>query len=161
MTPPPPRARPLTDDERGALGELIALAEFYYTPRKGEPQTKILGIVCAERVAGILAGRIHARVAADEDIARFWRFWTPPRRARRSTPHTRRKEHTMPMYQGQPVSDEYLQGLIDAYRDGQKAEGGESAVEDSDQPIIDRLETAKIDTNAGAHALGVRDTKQA
>lgn len=48
----------------------------------------------------------------------------------------------MPMYMGKEVSDEYLQELIAAYRDGQKEAGG--SVEDGDQVIINRLSSQQV-----------------
>jgi len=43
----------------------------------------------------------------------------------------------MPMYMGQAVSDEFLQSLIEAYREGQKSKG--YPIEDGDQIVIDIL----------------------
>ena len=65
----------------------------------------------------------------------------------------------MPMYLGQAVTDEYLQGLIAAYRDGQKEAGGETAVEDSDQVVINRLTEKQVTqaTGATAEQLGFSD----
>ena len=48
----------------------------------------------------------------------------------------------MPVYLGMEVSDEYMQGLIGAYRDGQKSVGG--SVEDGDQVVIDRLSSQQV-----------------
>ena len=64
----------------------------------------------------------------------------------------------MPVYLGQDVSDDYLQGLIEAYRDGYKKAGGEH-VEDGDQPIIDELTDATVVTPMGAAALGAKVAK--
>ena len=63
----------------------------------------------------------------------------------------------MPTYLGKAVPDEYMQGLIGSYRDGQKSAGGNE--EDGDQVIIDRLTAEKILTKEAAHALGAADTK--
>src|SRR5262245_24887275 len=56
----------------------------------------------------------------------------------------RQKGPTMPTYLGKAVSDEYLKSLIDAYRDGQREQGGDSAVEDSDQPVLDALAANEV-----------------
>jgi hypothetical protein len=61
----------------------------------------------------------------------------------------------MPIYLGQEVSDDYLQGLIGAYRDGQREGGGN--VEDGDQVVIDRLSEEKVVTQVGAKELGTFD----
>ena len=60
----------------------------------------------------------------------------------------------MPTYLGKPVSDEYLQALIDAYRDGQRAGGHE--VEDGDQEVINRLSANEVTSvkSPSAFALG-------
>jgi hypothetical protein len=63
----------------------------------------------------------------------------------------------MPMYLDKAVSDDYLQGLIDGYRDGQKAVGGEAAIEDGDQVVIDRLSANEIKTKGAAEDLGRAD----
>jgi len=65
----------------------------------------------------------------------------------------------MPTYLGKAVSDEYLQGLIEAYREGQRSAGG--AVEDGDQVVINRLSDKAV-TSArapSAFELGADDSK--
>jgi hypothetical protein len=61
----------------------------------------------------------------------------------------------MPMYLGKAVSDEYMQGLIEGYRDGQRLVP--TAVEDGDQPIINRLTEEKIVLERKAVVLGYQD----
>jgi hypothetical protein len=68
----------------------------------------------------------------------------------------------MPDYLGEQVSDKYMQRLIKGFRDGQRAAGGESAVEDADAPIIKLLEENEV-TIAGyaptAYELGKSGAK--
>jgi hypothetical protein len=61
----------------------------------------------------------------------------------------------MPTYLHTEVTDEYLQGLIAAYREGYATV--DQNVEDGDQPIIEQLEANKILTQLGARELGVTD----
>lgn len=63
----------------------------------------------------------------------------------------------MPTYLGKAVSDEYMQGLIEGYRDGQRL--ASANVEDSDQPIITRLTEESIVTERGAVVLGYQDAQ--
>jgi hypothetical protein len=63
------------------------------------------------------------------------------------------------MYLGKAVSDDYLQGLIVAYRDAYEAVTGNA--EDADQPILDRLTAEKVVTKNGAADLGEKDAKAA
>lgn len=63
----------------------------------------------------------------------------------------------MPHYLGADVSDDFLQGLIGAYRDGYKKAGGDAEADQGDQAVIDRLEEEKILTDLGAEALGRSD----
>ena len=65
----------------------------------------------------------------------------------------------MPMYLGKPVSDDYMQGSIGAYRDGQKTV--DENIEDGDQVIIDRLTAAKILAKQAATDLGTADAQKA
>ena len=61
----------------------------------------------------------------------------------------------MSMYCGEAVSDDYLQSLVEAYRDGWKTV--DDNVEDGDAPIIARLESEQVKHDVGAKALGVKD----
>jgi hypothetical protein len=60
----------------------------------------------------------------------------------------------MPIYLGQEVSDEYLQGLIGAYRSGYDSVLGDGSSEDADQPIIDSLSENTVLTERAAQELG-------
>lgn len=62
-----------------------------------------------------------------------------------------------PYYLDHAVTDEYLQGLILGYRDGQELAG--APVEDGDAPIIERLTEEKILTERGAVKLGYVDAQ--
>ena len=66
----------------------------------------------------------------------------------------------MPIYRGKEISDDDLQALLDAYRDGYTAAGCTN-VEDSDQPILDRLEEDAVETRAHARRLGHFDCELA
>jgi hypothetical protein len=72
----------------------------------------------------------------------------------RRTAATRRS--SMPMYMGHPVSDAYLQGLVESYRDGQRAGG--HPVEDGDQVIIDRLSEYKVLTRHAPSAFDLGES---
>jgi hypothetical protein len=61
----------------------------------------------------------------------------------------------MPMYLGEPISDEDLQALITAYCDGQRALG--HTPPGSDQPVINRLEECGIVDPVGADVVGRYD----
>lgn len=50
----------------------------------------------------------------------------------------------MPTYLGKTVSDEELNALKDAYREGQKEVGGDEAVEQTDQIILDRMASMQV-----------------
>lgn len=65
----------------------------------------------------------------------------------------------MPTYLGQAVSDDFLQTLIAAYRDGQRDAG--APVEDGDQVVIDRLASHEVMSARAPSAfeLGVSDGK--
>lgn len=63
----------------------------------------------------------------------------------------------MPMYLGQAVSDDYMQGLIEGYRDGQRLAGAN--VEDGDAPIINRLTEEAVRTERRAVVLGYTDAQ--
>jgi hypothetical protein len=65
----------------------------------------------------------------------------------------------MPTYLGQTVSDEYLQGLLENYRQGQQDAG--APVEDGDQAILDRLDECGVTKNTGAAVVGRHDGRQA
>ena len=58
----------------------------------------------------------------------------------------------MPKYLTEDVSDDYLQGLIAAYKAGQVAIG--TTPPGSDQPIIDRLEACGVTRREGAEVIG-------
>lgn len=60
----------------------------------------------------------------------------------------------MPSYLDTDVSDEYLQGLIAAYREGYTKAGGTTVVDDSAADILDELEAHAIRTELGARELG-------
>ena len=65
----------------------------------------------------------------------------------------------MANYLDKEVSDDYLQGLIAAYRNGYEAAGG-TDVEDGDQPIIDDLAAHDVTTDPHANLLGRYDARQ-
>jgi len=62
-----------------------------------------------------------------------------------------------PTYLGHPISDEELQKMIAAYREGYKQAGGDAEADQGDQVILDRLEEEQILTDLGAAALGQQD----
>lgn len=64
----------------------------------------------------------------------------------------------MPIYLGEEVSDDYMQGLIGAYREGYEDAGGQN-VEDGDQVIIDRLAAEETKTKVKAGQLGAQQAK--
>jgi len=67
----------------------------------------------------------------------------------------------MPYYLEKTVSDEYLNGLKQGYRDGYKNAGHGAEADESDQVILDRLAEEKVITVPGAIALGTADGAKA
>jgi hypothetical protein len=63
----------------------------------------------------------------------------------------------MPVYLGQDVTDDYLQGLLAAYRAGYEDVAGVGSSEDADQPILDRLAETEVQTDSAANVLGRAD----
>jgi len=66
----------------------------------------------------------------------------------------------MPIYLNKEVSDDYLQGLIAAYRNGYDGIAGDGASNDDDQPIIDRLAQEQVVLSEGAQKLGTEDAQK-
>jgi hypothetical protein len=60
----------------------------------------------------------------------------------------------MPIYLGKDVSDDYLQALIGAYREGYDAVAGDGASADDDQTVIDSLTENHVVTKETAKLLG-------
>lgn len=50
----------------------------------------------------------------------------------------------MPYYMGKEISDDDLNALKKAYQDGQRDAGGDDAVENTDQLVLDRLAAKEV-----------------
>lgn len=65
----------------------------------------------------------------------------------------------MPIYLDHDVSDDFLQGLIGAYRTGYSKAAGDLEADQGDQAILDRLADERVLTDLGAEALGQSDAE--